>query len=188
LIDSKGDSIKVEDALPIFDFLLYKPQLSQKRVLIINDCEKVNLTVQSSLLKILEEPKDHFLIILISTNPHKLLKTIKSRVIPLRFTKPNKSELINFIELNHPTKAKDLEHLITLSQNHTAKAIEYLNNNDSLKSREKNIQMFQRIMGNNFIEQSDIIKNLIAEFEALEKEFPDKNLGIKTFLKTLIND
>ena len=188
LIDSNGDSIKVDDALPIFDFLLYKPQLSQKRILIINDCEKLNLTVQSSLLKMLEEPKNHFLIILISTNPHKLLKTIKSRVIPLRFTKPNKSELINFIRLNHPTKIKDLDYLINLSQNHTAKTIDYLNDSNSLKAREENIKLFEKIMKNNFIEQSNIVKKLISEFEAKEKDLPNENTGIKTFLKTVIND
>ena len=188
LIDSKGDTIKVEDALPIFDFLLYKPQLSQKRILIINDCEKLNLTVQSSLLKMLEEPKNHFLIILISTNPHKLLKTIKSRIIPLRFTKPTKTELVDFIQLNHPTQIKNLDYLINLSSNHTAKTIEYINNSTSLKSREENIKLFEKILKANFIEQSSLIKQLISNYEIKEKEDSDASSGIKTFLKTIIND
>jgi len=189
LIDSKADSIKVEDALPIFEFLLYKPQLSNKRILIINDCEKLNLTVQSSLLKMLEEPKNHFLIILVSTNPQKLLKTIKSRVIPLRFIKPSKNELVDFIQLNHPTQVKNLDYLINLSNNHTAKTIEYINDSNSLKSREENIKLFEKLLKSNFIEQSSLIKNLISEFEIQNKEDADMaSLGIKTFLKTIIND
>jgi len=136
----------------------------------------------------LEEPKNHFLIILISTNPHKLLKTIKSRIIPLRFTKPTKTELVDFIQLNHPTQIKNLDYLINLSSNHTAKTIEYINNSTSLKSREENIKLFEKILKANFIEQSSLIKQLISNYEIKEKEDSDASSGIKTFLKTIIND
>ncbi len=188
LINSLGDSIKVDDIDPISNFLLYKPQLSKKRILIINDCEKLNFTVQSSLLKMLEEPKNHFLIILITTNPQKLLKTIKSRVIPLRFTKPTVAELTSFIQVNHATKASNLDYLINLSQNHTARTINYLNNTETLKAKEQNIKLFEKISKTNFVEQSSIIKNLISEFEIKEKEDVDAAIGIKTYLKDIIND
>jgi len=187
LIDSKSDTIKVEDTLPLFDFLLYKPQISEKRILIINNCEKLNFTTQSSLLKTLEEPKNHFIIILITTNPQKLLKTIKSRLIPIRFIKPNKEELISFIQEKYPKHLKDLDYLMKLSQNRPAQIINFLENQNSLVEKESNIKIYRNLSKTNFINQSKLIKNLISEFEN-KFDNKDSESPIKTYLKTIVND
>lgn len=189
LINPKSDTIKVEDTLPITDFLLYKPQISSKRILIINNCEKLNLTTQSSLLKILEEPKNHFIIILITTNPQKLLKTIKSRLLPIRFVKPSKEELISFIQNKYPNALKNLTYLIELSQNRPAQIINFIENQNLLTQKENNIKLYRNISKTNFINQSQIIKNLLSNFEKQEtKDSTNIENTVKTYLKDIVND
>lgn len=190
IIDFKGDTTKVHDTAKIFEFLLYKPHLSQKRVLIINNCEKLTLATQSSLLKILEEPKNHTTIILITTNPQKLLKTIGSRLLWVRFTKPKQNDIIDFIKNQYPIDSKNLSHILELSQNHPARIINYLKNPDQLKATENNIKFLNNLAKNNFCEQSKLIKELMANLQDKEETdwTDDKEKFIKTNLKKIIND
>lgn len=185
LINSNNDTIVVDDTSPIFKFFLYKPQLGKKRILIINDCEKLNLSTQSSLLKLLEEPKNDFLIILVSTNPQKLLKTIRSRIIPIRFTKPSKKDLVDFIEKKYQKDIKNLEYLINLSEGKPAKLINFIENQEALKIKENNVQIYKNILKGNFVQQSNIIKNIVSNLKEKDEE---KNLSKKNYLKNIVND
>ncbi|HRZ30019.1 MAG TPA: hypothetical protein P5052_04890 [Candidatus Paceibacterota bacterium] len=190
MIDFQGDTIKVNDTLPIFDFLLYKPQISKKRVLIINNCEKLNIETQSSLLKTLEEPKNNTIIILITTNPQKLLKTINSRLLSIRFTKPSQNDIIDFIKNKYPNYSKNLSHILELSHNRPAQVINYIRDQELLKNTDNNIKIFNDLSKNNFDNQSTIIKNLMTHLQSQEEtnQTDDKEKFIKTYLKTIIND
>ena len=55
------------------------------RVCIIEDAEKMTLQAGNSLLKLLEEPPDGFYFILLTSSPHALLGTIRSRCVMLKF-------------------------------------------------------------------------------------------------------
>ena len=190
IIDFRGDSTKVRDTEKIFEFLLYKPQLSQKRVLIINNCEKITISAQSSLLKILEEPKNHITIILVTTNPQKLLKTINSRLLAIRFAKPKSSDIMDFVKNKYQTDSKNLSRVLELSQNHPAKIINYLKNPEALKTTENNIKFLNNLAKNNFCGQSKLIKELMTSSVSKE-EFAladEKEKFVKTNLKKMIND
>lgn len=189
LIDTQNDTIKVEDTLPIVNFVMYKPQLAEKRVLIVNNCEKLNLTNQSSLLKILEEPKNDFLIILITSNPQKLLKTIKSRVIPIRFIKPTKKEIEIYLNENQQNKIQNLEYIIDLAENRPANIFNFINNKELIKEKEKNFQMYKEISQKGFAHQSNIIKEIVSPFSKQEtKDQTNTDISIKTHLKAIVND
>jgi DNA polymerase III delta prime subunit len=137
----------------------------------------------------LEEPKNHFIIILITTNPQKLLKTIKSRLLPIRFIRPTQVELINFIKEKYPNNLKDLPYLIELSQNRPAQIINFIENKETLKEKENNIKIYKNISKTNFINQSLIIKELLSSFEKQEtKDQTNTESSVKTYLKNIVND
>ena len=62
-----------------------KPTLSQRKVFVISEAERLNNSSQNCLLKVLEEPPEYCSIILLCTRLDKLLPTTKSRSQILRF-------------------------------------------------------------------------------------------------------
>ncbi len=62
-----------------------KPYAAKLRVVIIDDAQTMNQAAANALLKLLEEPPDRTVFILIATNKRDLLPTITSRCQPIRF-------------------------------------------------------------------------------------------------------
>lgn len=67
---------------------------SNEKVVIIEDIEAATEGAKNSILKMLEEPEDHFTIILISSESQKIMETILSRVRKFNFS-PLSRECIN---------------------------------------------------------------------------------------------
>jgi len=59
--------------------------MSERKVFIVSEAEKLNAASQNSLLKVLEEPPEYCCIILLCTRLEKLLPTTKSRCQIIRF-------------------------------------------------------------------------------------------------------
>ncbi len=90
LEEGKGKEPPVEFRLKVvhaylLDKVHNKPTLSQRKVFILTEAEKLNDESQNCLLKVLEEPPFYCCIILICTRPEALLPTIRSRCQMLRF-------------------------------------------------------------------------------------------------------
>ncbi len=88
--DGKGKAAPID--LPkdvVVEFLIDKisarPGLSERRVFVVSEAEKLNKSSQNALLKSLEEPPEFCSIILLCTRLEKLLPTTKSRCQTIRF-------------------------------------------------------------------------------------------------------
>ena len=62
---------------------------TNRKIYIINECEKMNLQASNSILKFLEEPIDNIIAILVTNNINKVLKTIISRCQVISLNKSN---------------------------------------------------------------------------------------------------
>jgi DNA polymerase-3 subunit delta' len=83
-IENKQGIINARDAEEIIHTLSYKSYESEYKVMIIWMVEKLFHAAAPKLLKILEEPPDKTLFILISEDPAQVLPTIFSRCLPVR--------------------------------------------------------------------------------------------------------
>lgn len=96
--------IKVEDIRNVITEVYLKPIYAKRKVVIIDDAEKMNTSAQNALLKVLEEPPLYATLILITSNREKIIKTILSRVTEIKFDALSNEELGkivgNDIELN----------------------------------------------------------------------------------------
>ena len=63
----------------------FAPVLSKNKICIVEDADKLTEAAANSFLKLLEEPPAGWLIILLASSEDKLLTTILSRVVKLRF-------------------------------------------------------------------------------------------------------
>ena len=92
-IEPDGNNIKIEQIRYLKRKIQEKPIISNRKVYIINDADKMTTEAQNCLLKTLEEPPEYSTIILIGSNQNLFLNTIKSRCMIISF-KPIETELI----------------------------------------------------------------------------------------------
>lgn len=78
-------NIKIEQVKEIIRQSAFAPVLSKYKVCIVDGADKMTADASNSFLKLLEEPPQGWVIILIATAENALLPTILSRVVRLRF-------------------------------------------------------------------------------------------------------
>lgn len=121
-------SIKIDVVRELCEQLNQSSQFGEYRVALIQQADRLTLSAANSLLKTLEEPGDNVLIILVTARPHRLPVTIRSRCQLIRFTKPNLSETVDWLQHNN-TQKYPLEELMQAARNCNASplaAIRYL--------------------------------------------------------------
>ena len=84
LITPSGLYIKIDTVSKIRSFV-YLQSFSPCRVVIIDSAHSMNIQTQNALLKSLEEPPPEIYFILVSSQPEKLLPTIRSRTSLVQF-------------------------------------------------------------------------------------------------------
>ena len=104
IIEPDGNSLKIEQIREFQNKVAEKPIISNRKVYIINDSDKMTTEAQNCLLKTLEEPPEFVTIILIGSNESAFLDTIKSRCMILRFNKISNENIVRFLEENYQTK------------------------------------------------------------------------------------
>ncbi len=85
LIENAQDAVKSEDIRGLRREIFLKPYEGKKRVFIIDNAHKLTAEAGNSILKVLEEPPEGSIIILVTSCPSRLLKTVLSRCQSVRF-------------------------------------------------------------------------------------------------------
>jgi DNA polymerase-3 subunit delta' len=78
-------NITIEQIRAMQQDLALRPLEGRKRVVIIDDAAELSEHAEVALLKTLEEPPSHAVLLLITPTPSRLLETIRSRIQPLPF-------------------------------------------------------------------------------------------------------
>ena len=129
---SKGkqdNSLKVEALRQIEPFLRKTASEGGWRIVIIEDADTMNRNAQNAILKILEEPPAHVLIILVTNRPGKLIPTIHSRTRKITFDSLSADTMHTLIEKYGETLSHDdLVILNDLSGGSIGEAINYIDN------------------------------------------------------------
>jgi len=84
-----------------------KPLKGRWRIFLIDRIDRANEQAANSLLKTLEEPPDHLLLIATAQNAYDLLPTIRSRTVPFHLARLGDDEMRAFIRergLDHPDR------------------------------------------------------------------------------------
>src|SRR5262245_45672559 len=74
----------------------FLPHQGSRRVFLIDHVDRANEQAANSLLKTLEEPPDHLILIMTAENAYDLLPTIRSRAVPFHFTPLARKEMQDF--------------------------------------------------------------------------------------------
>ncbi len=97
----------IEETRRLLEQLKFPPQELTHKIVIIDEAHMLTKEANNALLKTLEEPPSHLIIILATTEPRKLLPTIISRCQHYRFQLPEPSQLVE--AMRRVAVAKELQ-------------------------------------------------------------------------------
>ena len=75
----------------------FLPHHGNRRIFLIDGVDRANDQAANSLLKILEEPPDHLVVIMTAANAYDLLPTIRSRAVPFQLAPLSVEEMHEFV-------------------------------------------------------------------------------------------
>lgn len=103
-LENKQAFINADDCNEIIKTLNYKAYEAEYKVMILWMVEKLFHAAAPKILKILEEPPDKTLFILISANPDQIIPTILSRTQPVKFPKVDDAVVLEVLRTRtgHP--------------------------------------------------------------------------------------
>ena len=96
IISPEGQFYKKEQIIFLKEDNYRRPMTGKKKIFIVKDAQKMNENSANAFLKVLEEPAESTMFILLTKNLNNLLPTIKSRCQILNFTLPTPEELKTF--------------------------------------------------------------------------------------------
>jgi DNA polymerase-3 subunit delta' len=91
-------NIRIEVIRDLCKKLSTTSRLGGYRVVIIEDADRMIVQAANALLKTLEEPGQDTLLLLVSSRPHKLPVTIRSRCQSIHFAVPDNQEALSWLE------------------------------------------------------------------------------------------
>ena len=84
----------VDDLRAIIEMVKYPPAVGRYKVYIIDEVHMLSTAAENAFLKTLEEPPEHSIFILATTDPQKVRSTIRSRCMQLNFRRVTEEELV----------------------------------------------------------------------------------------------
>lgn len=164
IIEPDGNSLKIEQIREFQSKVAEKPIISNKKVYIINDSDKMTTEAQNCLLKTLEEPPEFVTIILIGSNENAFLSTIKSRCMILHFNKIQDDEIKRFLEENYQNKVNS-KIMLDAFQGSIGKALQIQDKQEEYEKIEKIIYSLEDK------DKIDILKMSEPIYKAKEEKF-----------------
>lgn len=149
----------IDDIRALRDIVKLAPARAKAKVYIIDEAHMLTTEASNALLKTLEEPPSHVYFILATTNPEKLIETIKSRTTLIPFTKATNEEIKRSLERiikkeGLKIKKEELDKIIKISRGSFRDVVKSLEQYTSDKSfLNKNLE----------IDVEDFVENLIKK-------------------------
>lgn len=107
--------IRIDEIRSIEEALSFKPFEGKRKVVIIDEAEKMNQSASNAFLKTLEEPPSDSIIIMISSNPDSLPPTIRSRCCRINFLPIPERDVERIARNILPDSGHKLKPLVRLS-------------------------------------------------------------------------
>lgn len=140
--EEAGKDIKIEQVKEMAKQAAFAPVLSKHKVCIIDDAGQMTAEAANSLLKLLEEPPPGWLFILITQQAERLLPTVLSRVVRLRFDAPDSSAVQQILKAKGITQNTQV--LAALAGGSPGRALSY-NQADIFAIRREALDLLKKL-------------------------------------------
>jgi DNA polymerase-3 subunit delta' len=116
LPDGPLRQISIDQARTLKEHAQFLPASARRRVMIVDEADRMDSAAANSLLKILEEPPETTVVILTASNYYELLPTIRSRGIPVHLSPASEDQVEHFLESRADMPAADRRLAARLSE------------------------------------------------------------------------
>jgi DNA polymerase III subunit delta' len=113
----------IEQVRDLIEHLGVRPSRGPRRIAIVDDAETLNLPAQNALLKTLEEPPGHTMMILVSSSERALLDTVRSRLRPVRFGPLSVAEIAGVLTFHAKLEPARANAIAPLARGSVARAL-----------------------------------------------------------------
>jgi DNA polymerase-3 subunit delta' len=166
-LDASTGSLKIEVLRDVMKRLALRPYESRYRIAIIPDFDHAKGQAQDAILKTLEEPPDHAVILLLATSTEPILPTILSRCQKV-YLRPVPLDTLQDILVSSYGAAPDQAQLLArLSGGRIGWAIDALRGEDILAKRDTALDLLEQILKSNRAVRFDLANNLSKDRAAL---------------------
>lgn len=144
LVLPQEGSIKISQIRDLAWRLSLKPYSAKMKIGVIDDAHLIQFDGQNSLLKTLEEPKGDALLILITSSPQMLLKTISSRVQILKFSFVSREEIESLLG-TLGADGKKAKEAAGFAGGRPGLAVDFLNSPEKLSGRKAAMEEIESV-------------------------------------------
>lgn len=162
--ENTGDktySISIEEMRELKRFLAFKPYANPYKIVVINNAHLMQTTAQNSILKLLEEPSPHSLIILVAHDPDNLLGVIRSRCQSIAF-RPVSSNNIKNVLMSKGMTTEDLEFVVSMANGRIGYALR-LAEGENVSLMKKEIEILKKMPNAPLSSRFNYAKKLVSE-------------------------
>ncbi|MFW5804084.1 MAG: DNA polymerase III subunit delta' [bacterium] len=176
IISPVDSVIKIDKIRKLKNNIFFQPLENKKKVYIVDNVDQMTTEASNSLLKILEEPPEFAVLILVTAFPDAILPTILSRCSRLSFEPLSVEYQRNILLRNTSLGKSQLENILKLSYGSPGKALALADNQQKITLINQYIASMAKIKPEELV---DYIFNP-------EKVFPDIADNFQLFVEMMI--
>lgn len=156
----------IDDVRVLRDAVKLSPVLARKKIYIIDEVHMLTTEAGNALLKTLEEPPEHVIFILATTNPEKLIETIRSRATLIQFKKAEDAEIL--------------------------RSLKRVTEGEKIEIGEESLKLIAGASDGSFRDAIKILEQIVAEERELTKDsleeflFRNKSFDLNNFIGLLV--
>jgi DNA polymerase-3 subunit delta' len=177
----KPSNIAVEEIRGMQRGLSLRPYEAERRVVIIYQAERMAIAGENSLLKSLEEPPLDAVLILVSSEPSKLLPTILSRCQKIRFSPLADNLIEDYLIDKYKLGHQSASFFAKLSRGSLSKALSLMNSERN-EIREDGASLVHSGLKQDLVSSVELVQRLLRKWDR------DSILEMFDFLFTFFRD
>lgn len=143
IIEPLGTSLKIDQIRELVKKVYLKAYGEQGRVYILKDVDTMTTEAANSFLKILEEPPEGVLFLLISSQPYNLLTTIVSRCQVIQFFPLSNGDVETILVKRFSVPRDKAVFVASMARGIITRALEYVQSEDLEQQRKRLVEISQ---------------------------------------------
>jgi DNA polymerase-3 subunit delta' len=167
-------SYGVDDAKALISYAAIRPQGHHRRIIVLQDADRLTETAANALLKALEEPPPRVVWLLCAPSPEDILPTIRSRTRLISLATPAVADVAAFLVASQGVDPAMASYAARCSQGHIGRARALATDEEMRRHRSGVLAVTRRVetLAGCFAAAADLMDSAkdVAEFQAAQRD------------------